>query len=158
MLPQKPPTLTADPKITNQLCVSCYPHRLYRAWGDGKTPRIAAIGQPAVSLWPMVEGAESAPLAGTLGCQCRLPVPVFSQTKEASSTEAAVMKSTWVFSLLAIAALAVPASRVEAAYCGLASYEHGQGVMTTVSFSAARASLKPVAGGCPNSFLSIAIT
>ena len=50
------------------------------------------------------------------------------------------MKSTWVYSLLAIAALAASASRVEAAYCGLASYEHGQGVMTTVSFSAARAS------------------
>ena len=59
------------------------------------------------------------------------------------------MKRTWFCCLLAIAALTAPASRVEAAYCGLASYEHGQSTMTTVSFASARARCADYEAGDP---------
>ena len=50
------------------------------------------------------------------------------------------MKNIWFCCLLAVASLATSATRVDAAYCGLASYERAAGKMTTVSFAKARQS------------------
>ncbi len=48
------------------------------------------------------------------------------------------MKSTWFCCLLALATFVVPSRSADAAYCGLASYEHGGATMQPVSFTSAR--------------------
>jgi hypothetical protein len=41
------------------------------------------------------------------------------------------MKRTWFACLLAIASVVTSVHRADAAYCGLASYQHGDATMTT---------------------------